>query len=242
MWKLLYDHHTHTTFSHGKGSIEDNVKEAIAKGLESVGITDHGPGHLTYGLKRENYPVMRAEVDRLNKKYPQIKVLLGVEANIWEPAPHIDVIEDDLQYLDYVIAGYHYGVHGGYTIHNYTYDHGLRFGGRSLLAKNTDMMVQAIYENDLYILTHPGDKGPFDIDEIARACEARGVLMEINAKHPHLDVKEIRTAMKYDVQFIISSDAHIPERVGAVESPIARAMEAGVPVERIVNIEETEEA
>ena len=68
MWKLLYDHHTHTTFSHGKGSIEENVKEAIAKGLTSVGITDHGPGHLTYGLKRENYPIMRAEVDSLNKK------------------------------------------------------------------------------------------------------------------------------------------------------------------------------
>ncbi|MBQ2064101.1 MAG: PHP domain-containing protein, partial [Firmicutes bacterium] len=126
MWKLLYDHHTHTTFSHGKGSIEDNVKEAIAKGLTSVGITDHGPGHLTYGLKRENYPVMRAEVDRLNKKYPQIEVLLGVEANIWEPAPHIDVIPEDLPYLDYVIAGYHYGVHGGHTMHNYSYNHGLK--------------------------------------------------------------------------------------------------------------------
>ena len=36
MWKLLYDHHTHTTFSHGKGSIEDNVKEAIAKAYASI--------------------------------------------------------------------------------------------------------------------------------------------------------------------------------------------------------------
>jgi putative hydrolase len=65
--------------------------------------------------------------------------------------------------------------------------------------------------------------------------------MEINAKHPHLDVQEIRTAMKYDVKFIISSDAHIPGRVGAVEAPMQRAREAGVPAERIVNIEETEE-
>ncbi len=241
MWKLLYDHHTHTTFSHGKGSIEENVKEAIAKGLTSVGITDHGPGHLTYGLKRENYPIMRAEVDRLNKKYPQIEVKLGVEANIWEPAPYIDVIPDDLKYLDYVIAGYHYGVHDGHTIHNYAYNHGVRVGGKSLLAANTDMMVRAIYENDLYILTHPGDKGPFDIDAVAKACEDRGVLMEINAKHPHLNVKEIQTAMKYNVQFIISSDAHIPGKVGSVEAPMRRALEAGVPAERIVNIEVTEE-
>ena len=30
---MIYDHHTHTTFSHGKGSIEDNVKVAVEKGL-----------------------------------------------------------------------------------------------------------------------------------------------------------------------------------------------------------------
>ena len=238
MWKLTFDHHTHTTFSHGLGSIEDNVIVAIDRGLESVGITDHGPGHLTYGMKREDFPVMRAEVDRLNEKYPQIKVLLGVEANIWEPGIHIDVTEEDRKYLDYVIAGYHYGVRGGHCIHNWTYDHGLKVGGRSLLAKNTDMMLSAIYENDLYILTHPGDKGPFDIDAIAKACEERDVLMEINTKHPHLTVEEIHIAEKYDVKFVISSDAHVPENVGAVDAPLARAIESGIDLSRVVNIKE----
>ena len=37
-YKLLYDLHTHTTFSHGKGSIEDNVKVAIEKGLKAIAI------------------------------------------------------------------------------------------------------------------------------------------------------------------------------------------------------------
>ena len=50
-YRMIYDHHTHTVYSHGKGSIEDNVKVALSKGLKSVAITDHGPGHLTYGLK-----------------------------------------------------------------------------------------------------------------------------------------------------------------------------------------------
>ena len=43
-YKMLFDYHTHTTFSHGKGSIEDNVKEAVKKGLKAIAITDHGPG------------------------------------------------------------------------------------------------------------------------------------------------------------------------------------------------------
>ena len=64
-YKMVFDYHTHTTFSHGKGSIEDNVKAAIAAGLTGLAISDHGPGHLTYGVKRKDFPVMRAEIDRL---------------------------------------------------------------------------------------------------------------------------------------------------------------------------------
>ena len=33
---MTFDYHTHTTFSHGKGSIEDNVKVAISKGLKAL--------------------------------------------------------------------------------------------------------------------------------------------------------------------------------------------------------------
>ena len=73
---MVFDHHTHTVYSHGKGTIEDNVKEAAAKGLESIAITDHGPGHLTYGRDKNKLPQMRAEIDRRQDKYPQIKILL----------------------------------------------------------------------------------------------------------------------------------------------------------------------
>ena len=49
-YRMTFDYHTHTTFSHGKGSIEDNVKVAAEKGLKAVSISDHGPGHIFYGL------------------------------------------------------------------------------------------------------------------------------------------------------------------------------------------------
>ncbi|MDD6540033.1 MAG: PHP domain-containing protein, partial [Firmicutes bacterium] len=42
-YELVYDLHTHTTYSHGKGSVEDNVREAFNKGLEYIAISDHGP-------------------------------------------------------------------------------------------------------------------------------------------------------------------------------------------------------
>lgn len=34
--EILADYHTHTVYSHGKGSIEDNVKVAISKGIKKL--------------------------------------------------------------------------------------------------------------------------------------------------------------------------------------------------------------
>jgi len=35
-YRLRYDLHTHTNYSHGKGSIEQNVRAAVEKGLEAL--------------------------------------------------------------------------------------------------------------------------------------------------------------------------------------------------------------
>ena len=55
-YEMGYDLHTHTIFSHGKGTIEQNVRAALDRGLTHIAITDHGPGHLFYGMKRKDVP------------------------------------------------------------------------------------------------------------------------------------------------------------------------------------------
>ena len=42
--------------------------------------------------------------------------------------------------------------------------------------------------------------------------------------------------MKYDVGFVISSDAHVSSKVGRLERGIDRAIEAGLDMTRIVNL------
>ena len=247
-YKLIYDHHTHTDHTHGKGSIEENVRVAFEKGLRSVAITDHGPGNFSYGLKLDDIPKMRTEIEEAKKKYPGIVVFLGVEANTLLKPPYIDVPKESCFKPDILLCGYHFAVKGAGMVPNWMYSH---YGaaktmidkvGKSLLIRNTDMIINCLYYNEerghhIDILTHPGDKGPFDIEDIARVCQDTGTLMEINGKHPHLTVDEIKIAAKYDVKFIISSDAHVSSNVGTFAPQLERALEAGVEPERIVNIE-----
>lgn len=243
-YKLKYDLHTHTTFSHGKGSIEDNVKTALSKGLSKIGISDHGPGHVTYGVKQRNITVMREEINRLQPLYPDVEILLGIEANIINPSGKLDISKEEAGLFDYVLAGYHYGVFGekpmkALKIHaeNFLMTGFMKKSTRMQKLINTELVVKAIYENDVMMLTHPGDKGPFDIEEIARACAKRGTLMEISTWHDYLSVEGIKTAAKSDVRFIISSDAHTPERIGDCQGAVERIIEAGLDFERVVNLE-----
>ncbi|QIB69090.1 PHP domain-containing protein [Aminipila butyrica] len=242
-YRMTYDLHTHTIYSHGKGTIRDNVLAALDRGLSKIAITDHGPGHLTYGMKRNAVPQMREEIEALKKEFPQIQICLSVEANIINKWRYLDVKPDEFAQYDFVIGGYHYGVFNGYCISNYLNRHKEQQGQgdsramKRLRKKNTEMTVQSIYENHLKILTHPGDKGPFDILEVAKACDKRGTLMEISTWHDHLTVEEIRTAALTDAGFIISSDAHHPSRIGDFEGGLDRALEAGLDLERIVNIQ-----
>lgn len=245
-YRMTYDLHTHTIYSHGKGTIRDNVLAALDRGLSKIAITDHGPGHLTYGMKRSSIPKMRIEIESLNKEFPQIETCLSVEANIINKGSYLDVTPSEFSQYDFVIGGYHYGVFNGYCISNFLNDRKMKKSEldlvnskstKKLRIRNTDMAIRCIYENDLKILTHPGDKGPFDILELAKACDERGTLMEISTWHAHLTVDEIKKAALTDVGFIISSDAHHPSRVGDFEGGLDRAIEAGIDLSRIVNIE-----
>lgn len=239
------DYHTHTTYSrkHAFGTIEDNVLSAREKGITTLGITDHGPGHIFYGIKRADVPIMRDEINFLNEKYDDIDILLGVEANIVNKNGILDVRPEEFPEYDYVIAGYHYGImgrnpigsmlnHGHNILSTKTKGENLR-----LMRKNTDNVVKALRKNDIKILTHPGDKAPVDLLEIAVVCAETNTLAEINTSHSSLSPEDIRTmAIASDCKFVLSSDAHRPNRIGDIISGVRLALKAELNLDRIVNL------
>lgn len=238
-YELIYDLHTHTTYSHGKGSVEDNVRQAFNKGLEYIAISDHGPGHLFYGINRNEIVNIRNDIERMNVKYPKLNVKMSVEANIVKNGNGLDIRDEEFDEFDFIIAGYHYGLFGCSCIRNWLWNKGFTAGEEKLRESNTNMVINALRKNDISILTHPGDKGPFDIRKIAEVCAQTDTLMEINTWHGHMTEEEIKVAAEVeDVRFIISSDAHTPDRVGDFKEGIERAIKAGLDLSRIVNIRE----
>lgn len=242
--KLYGDYHTHTVYSHGTGTIRDNVEVAIKKGLKEIAICDHGPGHYLYGVKRHNIPIMRKEIDKLNEEYKDkgIKILLGVEANITGFDGNIDMNEDLIKLTDILLLGYHYGVTpssfkatlGLYIMNPITKF--LPVGRKKALELNTDAFIKAINKYPISFITHPGSKAKVDIRQLARAAGKVGTALEINSKHSQLSVENIRIAMEEDVDFVVNSDAHSSDDVGEVATALDRAKAAGLQFSRIKNI------
>ena len=95
----MFDLHMHTLWSDGKNTPEEMVQEAIRKGLETVGISDHSSGD-PCGMKLEENTAYKAEIRRLKEKYAgQIRVLCGLER---------DFLTDDFSEYDYTIGSVHW--------------------------------------------------------------------------------------------------------------------------------------
>ena len=234
--QILADYHTHTIYSHGKGTIEDNVKVAISKGIKTLGISDHGYKHMTYGVKADDIAKMREEIDMLNDKYKDINILLGMECNILDDKGNIDLSDRFSDYLDYVMAGYHFGsiprsLKGAINhMDNYII--------KSSKAKNynTNAIINAMKNNDIFIITHPGDKGDVYIEEIAKIAKETDTRLEVNSSHGFLNVEQLKIIKPYENKLIIGSDAHVPDNVGNFKLAIENLEKAKINLSLVENI------
>jgi putative hydrolase len=236
--KIIADYHTHTIYSHGTGTIEQNIEVAMQKGLKTLGISDHSYRHFSYGVKYENIPKMREEIDRLQEKYKEIKILLGLEANILDNKGSIDVDDKLLKLVDYVMAGYHFGSIPNKKVKGIL-NHAFNFVGLDKITKdyNTEATINAMKNNDIFIVTHPGDKGAVYIEEVAKVAKETNTHLEINSHHGYLTKEQLILIKDTGVKFMIGSDAHRPEDVGRFDDAIKRVKETNVDLRLISNVE-----
>ena len=235
---MIYgDYHTHTTYSHGKGSVEDNVRAAIAAGLKEIAITDHGPRHLLAGIKLRRLPDFFADIERMREKYPDVRIYAGMETDFLSPRGEIDLPEEYADKFDIVICGYHKGIRP-LKARDVPFFAGnlITKNSRKTLARNTDAYVNALARNDIDIISHPCHDCRIDLRAVGEAAAARGTLMELNGKRVSMTADELVMLASLGCRFILDSDAHSPDKVGNVEIEREVWEQSGLPDGLIVNL------
>lgn len=237
-FEMTADYHTHTFYSDGVGSIEQNVESAREKGLHSIGITDHGFYHVAHGIKRKQVAKMRAEIERLKAKYPDIEILLGVEANLINLNGDLDLKESDLKLFDYVIFGVHKLACSfrkpssiWFTLMNF-----LCKKSPKRIQKVTNSYILALKKYPVKLVVHPNYAVWVDVGKLAKSAKEQGVWIELNGKRIDMSTSEAQALVNSGVTLVIGSDAHKPERVAECSIPAEFIEKNDIPLDRIINI------
>ncbi|MDD4568556.1 MAG: PHP domain-containing protein [Tepidanaerobacteraceae bacterium] len=237
------DYHTHTRYSHGSGSIEQNVKSAIKKGLSTIGISEHGPANIGIGPKLGDFYKMRKEIEKLKNIYTNIDILLGCEANIVSLDGKLDIPDEILANLDYIMVGLHPMVWAqslGDGFHLFVENTLAKMFRNATLKErvmkqNTNALVRAIKSKNIKIITHPGLHLPIDTEQLAIIAAKNETALEINAGHGYMTEEYVRIAHANGARFAIGSDAHHPKDVGRFDKAVDIARKAGLTAEDIIN-------
>lgn len=240
---LTADYHTHTPYSHGKNTVMENAVAAQKLSLKAVGITDHGFNHIIFGLRRRKLEALRKECTEAEAA-TGVKVLMGMESNLTSANGDTDMKESDLAHFDLYLCGLHevlwYKTPVDFfnlSVRNYfAYKIGKR-PARKLFETTTRAYINAVKKNPIDILTHINFRCFCDVKEVAKCCADYGTYIEINTKKYHISPEELNIMSEAGARFVIDSDAHSADRVGDTKIAEQLLAQAGVPLEKIDNID-----
>ena len=223
--KTLLDVHTHTVASgHAYSSLQEMAQAAAAKGLDLLGITEHGPG-----IPGTCDPIYFRNLICVPRTLYGVKLMLGAELNILNTNGDVCLDERHWRLLDLRIAG----------IHSLCWKGGTR-------DENTEAVVKVMRNPYMQIISHPGDgTACLDFERLMQVSKETHTLLEINnhSLNPlrHKAVAKannqelLRLAMKYNTPVILGSDAHFSGMIAQYDYILPLLEEVHFPDELIVN-------
>ncbi len=183
---------------------------------------------MTGGADEKKLLKQMAEIDKINRKFKiqnsKFKILKGAEVNI-DKNGSLDIKDEVLKKLDVVGAA----VHGHFNLPR---------------SEQTKRVIRAMENPNVDIIFHltgriinrrePID---LDIDEIIKAAQRTGTVLEINAYPDRADIKDeyIRKCVEQRVKMSISSDAHQAQHFKLLEHGIAQARRGWATADDIIN-------
>jgi DNA polymerase (family 10) len=226
---LKGDLHVHCNWNGGANSIEEIVDAALALGYEYVGISDHTKYlKIERGLDEEQLIARNKEIDRLNDRLAQegkgFRVLKGCEANILADGG-IDIVDEVLAQLDYVIAG----VHSHF---------------RMPRADMTKRILTAMHNPHVDIISHPTgrilkrrEEYEVVIDDMLNAARETGTVLEINSYPERLDLGDVNilAAKQLGIRMVINTDTHNVGQLHLMKFGISQARRGWAEKKDIIN-------
>lgn len=227
MLKFFADVHSHTIASgHAYGTIREMAQAASEKGLQLLGISEHGPG-----IPGTTDPFYYCNLKVVPRQLYHVTLIHGCEINVLNDGTR-SLDDSWMKYLDYAIVG----------IHRLCYtDQGKD--------RNTDHLIECMKHSKVRFVSHPDDNHtPLDYPRLVEAAGTWGKALEVNNSsftkpEQRLGCVEnyrcmLKLCEQYRVPIIVNSDAHDPSWVGRFEEAASFLEEVRFDRSLILNLEE----
>jgi DNA polymerase (family 10) len=213
----------------GSNTIEEMAEIAQKMGYEYLGIASHTKFlKIEHGLDEKDLELRDKDIDKINQKLEnqglKFKILKGCEANILNDGS-IDIDDETLKKLDFVIAG----VHSNFKMPK---------------EKMTERIIKAMKNPNVDIISHPTgriiqrrDEYQIDFEKILKAAKETNTILEINSYPDRLDLNDIniKQAKEIGVKMVINTDSHNKDHMKFIELGIAQARRGWAEKEDIIN-------
>lgn len=240
---LTGDYHTHTIYSHGKGTVLENAERAKEIGLQEIAITDHGFEQMAFGLKHKKMPRLVSDC-RKAAEITGVNVYVGIESNLCDEDGRTDLKEEDYKDFDIYLMGIHRFVKFSHIkdfwnmlVRNSVYTTLRLQAPKSLIRYNTKAYINSIKKYPIDAITHLNFLSFCDVAEVAKAARDYGTYIELNSKKVHLTDDELDRVNQTGVRFIVNSDAHSLDRIGDTFLVDKLLQRVNISAERIDNID-----
>jgi len=203
----MHLHSNFSDFSDGERSMEEMTIEAIKLGLKQIVFTEH--------VRRSTEWVDKyvAEIKRIKKKYPQIKIYSGIEAKVIDLKGNIDAKKEFFKKVDLVNGVFHRIPKGE---EEYLSQEEILLDKRRAFELWYQAMMKLLENENVKIIGHPGVilkrykiKFPnWAKEKIAKKTKRFNKIFEINKKFGVPDREFLKILKKNKVKFSYGSDSH----------------------------------
>ncbi|MGW0363793.1 PHP domain-containing protein [Streptomyces sp. NPDC002990] len=224
---LRGDCHVHSDWSDGGSPIEAMGRAAAHLGHSWAVLTDHSPRlTIARGLSPERLREQLRVVAELNETWAPFRLLTGIECDIL-PDGSLDQEPELLDQLDVVVA----------SVHSKLRMDRPAMTRRMLTAVRNPLMDVLGHCTGRLVTGRGRPESQFDAEKVFAACAQSGTAVEINSRPERLDPPRrlLRLAVESGALFAIDTDAHAPGQLDWQILGCERAVECGVPADRVIN-------